>query len=510
MDVFTQREAELVVGFGPETPSLVISCLPGHGALYLHPSFSRARRNSAPLFPLLCGRRIQEVSIHPSDRILLVALEGDLRLLVRMFHADSNVLLLDPAGTVTDSFLHPRRLRGTRLLLEDPSTGPDPLEALDAALGGEAATYEEALRKTLPTLGSRLLSEVLHRSAVSGPPSPERVHAAAAAVLAELETPAPLVYRREEAPLFSPIILLQFGEEAPFRFEDVHEAIRFVHSRRDAGRFLEEKKKPLVQAARTRLERTRRALGALEAAQTEGSRAGHYERWGHLLLTHLPSLGPGAASVRLPDGEGETEIPLEPGLSAAQNAGRFFSKARAAREREKHGLARRAHLEAALRREEEAVAALDQARSVRALREAGAAISPRTPQPGTERIPFRVFRVEGGFEVWAGKNGANNDLLTLRYARPGDLWFHARGSGGSHVILRTATARGEPGRKALEEAAAIAAHYSRMRKAQNVPVAFTLRKHVRKPKGAPAGTVLLERERVLFVRPGLPKGAEDT
>jgi predicted ribosome quality control (RQC) complex YloA/Tae2 family protein len=127
-------------------------------------------------------------------------------------------------------------------------------------------------------------------------------------------------------------------------------------------------------------------------------------------------------------------------------------------------------------------------------------------EPGEKRAeaPFRTFVVTGGFQVWVGKNSENNDLLTLKYARPNDLWFHARGSSGSHVVLRSGTGKGEPSRRALEEAASIAAFYSKMKSARNVPVAMTERKYVRKPRGAPAGTVTIEREKLFFVNPKLP------
>ena len=139
----------------------------------------------------------------------------------------------------------------------------------------------------------------------------------------------------------------------------------------------------------------------------------------------------------------------------------------------------------------------------------GRSLAPRKalPEGADPRPPFRIFTVDGGFEVLAGKNSRNNDVLTLRNARPDDLWFHARGCSGSHVILRVASAAGVPGKRAKEQAAAIAAYYSRMRNASSVPVAMTERKYVRKPKGAPPGSVVIERERVIFAVPALPEGS---
>ncbi|MBN1447712.1 MAG: DUF814 domain-containing protein, partial [Bacteroidetes bacterium] len=110
---------------------------------------------------------------------------------------------------------------------------------------------------------------------------------------------------------------------------------------------------------------------------------------------------------------------------------------------------------------------------------------------------------------WAGKNSANNDLLTLRHSRPNDLWFHARGAGGSHVVLKTGSAGGDPSKEAIREAAAIAAYYSKHRKGKRIPVAYTEKKYVRKPKGAPSGTVVIDREKVILVDPALPERPSD-
>ena len=121
-----------------------------------------------------------------------------------------------------------------------------------------------------------------------------------------------------------------------------------------------------------------------------------------------------------------------------------------------------------------------------------------------ELLPFRLFTVAGGFQVWAGKSGENNDLLSTRHTAKNDLWFHARGVGGSHVVLKIGTGKGEVSKQAIEQAAAIAAYYSKMKKSKLVPVAMCEGKYVRKPKGVPAGTVTLEREKTLFVEPKLP------
>jgi predicted ribosome quality control (RQC) complex YloA/Tae2 family protein len=115
---------------------------------------------------------------------------------------------------------------------------------------------------------------------------------------------------------------------------------------------------------------------------------------------------------------------------------------------------------------------------------------------------FRRFIVDGGFEVWVGKDAKSNELLTFKFSDKEDLWFHARGTSGAHVVLKTG--RRQPSKKAIEQAGSIAAYFSQARTSRLVPVVVTKRKYVRKPKGAPEGTVAVEREEVIMVEPKLP------
>lgn len=111
------------------------------------------------------------------------------------------------------------------------------------------------------------------------------------------------------------------------------------------------------------------------------------------------------------------------------------------------------------------------------------------------------YSLPGGWLVLAGRTGAANDYLSLKLARPNDLWFHVRGMPGSHVLLRVLSSGPAPDREALETAAAIAAYHSKARGGGVVAVSCTEARHVSKPSGAKPGTVEIQRERVLKVRP---------
>jgi len=118
-----------------------------------------------------------------------------------------------------------------------------------------------------------------------------------------------------------------------------------------------------------------------------------------------------------------------------------------------------------------------------------------------------IYALPGGFEVLAGKTDNDNDLLSLKVATQEDLWFHVRGLPGSHVILHHPE-NTRPDNTTIRLAAAIAAWHSKARNAGTVPVCYTEAKHVGKPRGAKPGSVAIKREKIVKVRPALPKSQQ--
>ena len=114
------------------------------------------------------------------------------------------------------------------------------------------------------------------------------------------------------------------------------------------------------------------------------------------------------------------------------------------------------------------------------------------------------YTLSNGWKILAGKTDADNDLLSLKTARPNDYWFHVHRLPGSHVILQHPT-ENLPDSDTLKTAAAVAAWHSKARQAGLVPVSYTEAKHVGKPRGAKPGSVTIKREKIIKVRPALPK-----
>lgn len=117
---------------------------------------------------------------------------------------------------------------------------------------------------------------------------------------------------------------------------------------------------------------------------------------------------------------------------------------------------------------------------------------------------FRIYKLEEGFEVWIGKDSTANDLLSFKYTSQNDLWFHVRGSSGSHTILKVPGDADQIPKEYIKKAASIAAFYSKSKNAKIVPVAYTQGKYVQKYKGAKSGSVVIKNEKIVKVVPGLP------
>lgn len=126
----------------------------------------------------------------------------------------------------------------------------------------------------------------------------------------------------------------------------------------------------------------------------------------------------------------------------------------------------------------------------------------RLPTPPPEPRCW-VYSISAEWQVYAGRTDADNDLLSLHFARPNDYWFHVRSMPGSHVILRGPEGE-SPGRELLELAAAVAAWHSKGRNASTCQVSTTLARNVSKPAKSAPGSVCICREKILKVKPGLP------
>lgn len=537
---FSQNPNELVLSFEPSAAVaprhsnqfLVISCEPSENCLFSVESYRRAKKNTITLFPAIENQTIDSIVIHPGDRQITLTIESGQRLVVQLFGSKANVLLVDIHGDVVDAFLRPKEMIGQKLSEREISEPVSDVASFSQQIRelGEVS-IGVALKRTFPQFGTVLLTELLYRVGIARSESVdrlseeelERLFNTGIAMVKELEsTCRPRIYYQDANAVQFSITELRHCRQYEIReFNAVDEAIRMYRgTAKGLGHFARERKR-ILEGLRKEAEHIRHTLTKISSESESSDRPRQYELMGELLKANLNEIRKGMTEAVLEnafDGSKEViSIPLDKNLTPTKNAERYFDKAKksrvAALEQKQQTTKlneRLLTLTASLDRinavvsSDELEHAIDEHRHI--LMTLGLVRSAQKKKTGEEEVPFRVFRVSGDFVVWAGKSGENNDLLSTRYTKPRDLWFHARAVGGSHVVLKFGSGKGEISKHAIGEAAAIAAYYSKMKSSKLVPVSMCEGKYVRKPKGAPAGTVTIEREKVIFVEPRLPGG----
>lgn len=525
---YTQERNRLVVSTEMDTDelSILISCEPRLPFLYLRSRTHRARKNTFDALPNTRNKRISHVSLHPSDRQITLKLEDESSVIIQLFGSRSNVYQVDDVGIIQDSFLRPRDFIGTKLELpEEVSPQPTTYESFCSSLFSHSElSLKETLRQTLPLFGSTLHRELAVRSEIQietpigkiSDFSRTRLWDSYIEILEELSDASPRIYFEEDKPIEMGLIhLAQYYGKPERPFQSCSEAVRTFVNLGLKQHTIDKQKRDLETRLSNELRKAKRSLQAITEELSHPDRSATYEHMATLLMANPQLETKGKETVELEDFNYPRKlitVPVDPRLSVIENAQRYFNRARKARHSRTEAERRLTVIEQRIDRIQRLFSDLETVRDPKELKSfyrnnqhvltsTGIRMSKET----REEIPFRVFHVTGGFEVWAGKSSANNDLLTMKYAKPHDLWFHTRGAGGSHVVLRRNSKNEIVPKEAIEEAASIAAYYSKMKSAKLVPVAMTERKYVRKRKGDPPGTVVISREQVILVAPGLPK-----
>lgn len=215
-----------------------------------------------------------------------------------------------------------------------------------------------------------------------------------------------------------------------------------------------------------------------------------------VLLAYARQVPEGAREVTLSDFAGEPlTIALEPGLGAVATAQKLFERAKKREQRAQQAEAKAQTLQAELDQTQALLARLAELSPAEL-----AALAEQTPRRTQFRTPPGIrYTSPQGFTVLVGRNAQDNDIVTFKLAKSRDIWLHVQGYSGSHVVIQ-AQGREVPFETVLF-AAQLAAAYSQARHSDNVPVDYTLRKHVWKPKGGTPGAVYLTQQKTVYVTP---------
>ncbi len=336
---------------------------------------------------------------------------------------------------------------------------------------------------------------------------------------------------------FAPYPLEQYEREADIivrQSPSINVVLDEYYARTEWHDALESLRAPLRKLLQTQRERCVRKAELLKQQMEASTEANSYRFYGELLLAHQHEVTQGQTSIVLQnifevDDDGqvpEVVVPLDPRFDAVTNANRFFNRYHKLRrglelipaqiEQNEVELATVEQLQADLALAENAAevahvraevqaagylrgkAALDKKALKAAKKGKGGKQAKGKQAAPSGGVPIHVQSREG-FTMLVGKNSRQNEDVTFRLATTNDMWLHARGVAGAHVIVKAA-GRDIP-KSTIEQAASLAAYYSGARGSTSTPVDYTLQRHVRHMKGGGPGMVIYDHERTMYIEP---------
>lgn len=508
----------------------------------LHLTLDKARRgviNDTPLMLVLRkymrGAKLAEVEQPPFERILYLHFYSPFQpttLAVELLGTRSNLALLDAGRIVLGVARLPKAgsATGGRNLLPGQLYQPPPpqlkrlpAEFTELALREELeeASPQMKLARLLPQVvagvSPLLAREITFRATGSADtrvsevarlsPLLDAFHKLFDLLRTEEWQPTLAIDKDDSPVAFAPYPLTHLPDARPV--DTFSEAVEIYFADAAAGYAVA--KAPLTEAiaaARERLARRRERLEEDAAAASDPER---FKRWGETILAATWQIEPGQTELSVDWLPGEV-IKLDPALTPSDNAQHYFSRYRKSQRAGEEipaqlkGIALESQY---LEQLEQDLAMAEDRPEIDAiavsLAEAGYYRSKRGKKKQMQRAVSNYLRLTApdGAKVWVGKNALQNQHLTFNRASADDLWLHARGVPGAHVIIPTA--EGLPSEDDVLWAAGVAAYYSRSRLDTAVDVDVTVKKYVRAIKGAPPGMVTLRNESTLHVAPVEPE-----
>ena len=395
---------------------------------------------------------------------------------------------------------------------------------IEVMLEDKGAVLRERIQKCMMGFGPLLSREVVHRSGlniektVADCSRAELVRVAEEVaeiyedVVKERFSPS-VYYKGEDAVEVSCLKLSHLAELKHKGFKSMNGAVAEFCSKPVQAHRLEEKKRFLLKAVEKKTRSKKTLFEKQRKDLKEAQKCDEYKAMGDAILMSLGRIRKGATQVLLEspmEPERRLKISLTRGKSPQETAQGYYKRykrLKKARPVIKKRLASSkdavTHLESLKDSLEKASSKADLDRLREVLVKEGL-LHRMTARRGKVEKQYRRFITSRGWEVVVGRSARENDEITFHLAKPKDLFFHVSSASGSHTIMRVQGTGRVPGKKDIEEVASIAAYYSKARTSRVVPVAYTERRYVRKPRKAPPGTVLVEREKVVMAEPHKP------
>lgn len=503
--------------------------------------------------PMLCmllrkklsGARLREIRQPGLERVLLLVFEGtnelgdlcEMTLAVEIMGQYSNIVFLDGDGCIIDAFRRvDASMSSQRLILPGLHYQQPPQQDKLCVLDKDAddiITAVQQLPKNTP-LAKALLSVVQGVSPIlcreweylTGRGRDVFSRELDEELISRLRFFLKRSIRSIREVSGQPCMIIdETKKPIDFTFEDIQqygsgrclretatfcELLDRYYAKRDAMETMRRKSEDLNRLLNTTATRLIKKIYLQKDELAACAEREHWRICGDLIQANLYRIEKGATELRAENFYDEQlreiTIPLEPSLSAAVNAQRYYKSYRKAKTAEQVLQVQIAKAEEELDYISSVLDSLSRATSVRELDEIRSELTEqgylklKGKKPKSESaLPPLQFVSASGFVIWVGRNNKQNDKLTLKQAHKNDLWFHAKDIPGSHAVL--VTDGREPDEDSILLAASLAAAHSKARESGRVPVDYTKIRYVSKPQGAKPGRVIYINQKTLFVVP---------
>ncbi len=446
-------------------------------------------------------------------------------LAVELITGKANIILCEESGRILDALHRSDIERSTRLI--QPGAGytlPEAREKLDPIIT-ETSVLSEAIAKKGASLSSAILSviegvsplvarELAFRVSENDrydESDKKRLFEVISDYKESLFSPTPYIIKVADGSHrdFSYMPITQYGGmSAPA--ESFSALLDGFYSEKDTSARIKGMAQDILKLLNNLLARTERKLSYRLDDLEKCKNREEMRIYGELIKANLYLIKNGDRVARVQNYYDENmeyiDIPLDPALSPAANAAKYFKEYKKSYtaeqrlsiliEQDKKDIE---YIESVLDALSRAKSAAELSEIREELTEAGYLFKTQGKKQRPAAPKPLEFTSPSGFKVMVGKNNRENDLLTLKTAGKSDLWFHTKNIPGSHVILFTGGK--EPGDADLLFAASLAAGHSKAGNSDNVPVDFTEVKYVKKPGGAKPGMVIYTTNRTLYVKP---------
>lgn len=312
---------------------------------------------------------------------------------------------------------------------------------------------------------------------------------------------------------FYSLDLHQYGSENKIYSDSISSILDNFYKRKDIMDRISQKSQSIRKSIQVKLDRTVSKLGKQKEELFDSKDREKYKIYADLISANIYKIPRGVDKIELDNFYDENMeklmVPLDIKLSPVDNAQKYYKKYSKLKNANQLLLEQIPETEEEIEYLENVLLSIENSTEVEELDEIKEELisegylkgnDKKNKKKKEEKISKPMeFTSSDNIKIYVGKNNKQNDYLTLKFSHKEDLWLHVQGMPGSHVIIKS-EGKAVPD-TTLEEAAILAAYFSKGKNSKHIPIDYTQRKNVRKPKNAKTGMVIYDNYKTIIVDP---------